>query len=132
MTVDAPAPRRPRGARAPASGAEYLARKRDVLAASRDALASARTEATRLYRAMSREATSARRRTELEQAATPASRLVLDAAFLVPVARARAFRASVRKHARALGRAGLAVSLTGPWPPYNFLGGSRRATRPQA
>jgi hypothetical protein len=102
------------------SGAVYLARKRDQLDLARTRLKKARSEANRLYRAVSREATSARRRTATEQAA-PGSRLVLDAAFLVPARRAPAFRAAVARHARALKDAGLTVSLTGPWPAYNFI-----------
>jgi hypothetical protein len=69
---------------------------------------------------MAREATDARRRTETETAA-PGSRLLLDAAFLVPAAQARAFRAAVRQKENALKASGLQVSLTGPWPPYNFI-----------
>jgi hypothetical protein len=53
--------------------------------------------------------------------AAPGSRLLLDAAFLVPVRRAGAFRALQRKQARAFRTAGIVVSLTGPWPPYNFI-----------
>ena len=101
-------------------GAAYLARKRDMLDVNRAQLAEARAEAGRLYKAMSREATDALRRTNLERAA-PGSRLLLDAAFLVPAAKAAAFRASLRKHTRALHGSGVAVSLTGPWPPYNFI-----------
>jgi hypothetical protein len=101
-------------------GAAYLARKRDILDVNRAQLAEARVEAGRLYKAISREATEALRRTSLERAA-PGSRLLLDAAFLVPAAKAAAFRASLRKHTRALHGSGLAVSLTGPWPPYNFI-----------
>ncbi len=101
-------------------GAAYLARKRDILDVNRAQLAEARVEAGRLYKAISREATEALRRTSLERAA-PGSRLLLDAAFLVPAAKAAAFRASLRKHSRALRGSGVAVSLTGPWPPYNFI-----------
>ena len=102
------------------AGAAYLARKRDILDVNRAQLAEARVEAGRLYKAISREATEALRRTNLERAA-PGSRLLLDAAFLVPAAKAAAFRASLRKHTRALHGSGVAVSLTGPWPPYNFI-----------
>lgn len=101
-------------------GAAYLARKRDMLDVNRAQLAEARVEAGRLYKAISREATEALRRTSLERAA-PGARLLLDAAFLVPAAKAAAFRASLRKHTRALHGSGVAVSLTGPWPPYNFI-----------
>ena len=107
-------------------GSAYLARKRDILDVNRAQLAEARVEAGRLYKAISREATEALRRTSLERAA-PGSRLLLDAAFLVPVAKAAAFRASLRKHTRGLHGSGVAVSLTGPWPPYNFIEPPSRA-----
>jgi hypothetical protein len=109
-------PKRPRER----EGAAYLARKRDILDLNRAQLAEARVEAGRLYKAISREATEALRRTSLERAA-PGSRLLLDAAFLVPAAQAAAFRASLRKHSRPLHGYGVAVLLTGPWPPYNFI-----------
>jgi hypothetical protein len=102
------------------SGVDYLARKRDLRDFARKRLKDAQGEADRLYRAVSREASAARRRTATEQAA-PGSRLLLDAAFLVPARRAGAFRASVRRGARSLEGSGIVVSLTGPWPPYNFI-----------
>jgi hypothetical protein len=104
----------------PATGAAFLSRKRDLLNVSRVQLGEARAEADRLYRAMTREATDARRRTATEQA-VPGSRLLLDAAFLVPAGKGRAFRAALRRNTKALGRSGVVVSLTGPWPPYNFI-----------
>jgi hypothetical protein len=110
------------------SGSEYLARKRDQLSAARLRLTEARAEADRLYRAMSREATDARRRAATEEAA-PGSRLLLDAAFLVPGRRSAAFRSALRRHARTLGAAGIVVSLTGPWPPYNFVTPAKRGAR---
>jgi hypothetical protein len=57
---------------------------------------------------------------ETEQAA-PGSRLLLDAAFLVPAQRKGAFRAAVQRSAKKLGKSGVSLSLTGPWPPYNFI-----------
>lgn len=102
------------------SGAQYLARKRDDRDAGRTHLARARRDAERAYRAIRRNARAARRRPEVERAA-PGSPLVLDAAFLVPAGRGRAFRASVRRQTRALERAGMTVSLTGPWPAFNFI-----------
>ena len=106
------------------SGAAYLARKRDLFDVSRVQLTAARSAADRLYREMARESSDARRRRSTEQAA-PGSRLLLDAAFLVPVRRAAAFRAALRRHARRLSGSGLVVSLTGPWPPYNFVDSTR-------
>ena len=122
LEADAPAAaaRPARAARLPDSGADYLSRKRDLLGASRARLASARADADRLFRTMAREAGAARRRTETEQA-VPGSRVLLDAAFLVPARRTGAFRAALRRAARTLSGSGVVVSLTGPWPPYNFI-----------
>ena len=122
--------RRTRRAAGAESGAAYLARKRDLMDVTRGQLTAAKTAANRLYRAMSLESTEARRRTATEQA-TPGSRLLLDAAFLVPTGRANAFRRALRMHARKLSGSGLVVSLTGPWPPYTFVddGAGRRRAR---
>lgn len=105
---------------APRTGAQYLARKRDVLAINRTRLKDAHAAANRVYKAVTRQAVAARRRTSLERAA-PGSRLLLDAAFLVATARSGTFRSAVRQHTRTLRDAGVAVSLTGPWPAYNFI-----------
>lgn len=102
------------------TGTEFLARKRDVLDVSRTQLAQARTAANRVYRAIDREAAASQRRTSLERAA-PGSRLLLDAAFLVPVARSGAFKSAVREQTRALRGTGIETSVTGPWPAYNFI-----------
>jgi hypothetical protein len=114
------------------SGASYLARKRDLLDVTRVQLTAARTAANRLYRGLSREATDARRRRSTEQMA-PGSRLLLDAAFLVPARRVDAFRRALRQQVKAVSGSGLVVSLTGPWPPYNFVDApSGRRSRPRA
>lgn len=47
--------------------------------------------------------------------------LLLDAAFLVPLARARRFRDVVERQARAFALDGYRLMLTGPWPPYSFV-----------
>ena len=106
------------------AGSDYLARKRDLLDVSRVQLKQARSEANRLFRALAQAATEARRRTDTEQAA-PGARLLLDAAFLVPARRSTAFKSALQKKARTLDDAGVAVSLTGPWPPYNFIGSQK-------
>jgi hypothetical protein len=102
------------------TGAEFLARKRDVLEVDRKRLAEARRAADRVYKAMDRQAAASQRRTSLERAA-PGSRLLLDAAFLVPTAESGTFKTAVRQHARDLRNAGVEVALTGPWPAYNFI-----------
>ena len=49
------------------------------------------------------------------------SRMALDAVFLVRRSRASGFRSLARREARRLNELGYQVSLTGPWPPYNFI-----------
>ena len=101
------------------SGADYLATKRDQRDRNQADFKRARGEAGRLYRTVSRKATKSVRRTATEQG--PGSRLLLDAAFLVRAKSARGFAAAVQREARALERKGIALSLTGPWPAYNFV-----------
>lgn len=122
-TSAAPAP-----SRRAESGTSYLARKRDQIGGSRAQLARARTGANRLFRAMAREATASLRRPETERAAKT-SRLLVDAAFLVPAGGIGAFRAALRRQARLLGDSGVSVSLTGPWPPYHFVNAPGRSRR---
>jgi len=110
------------------SGAAYLSRKRDLIEGHREQLTRARRDANRVYRAMAREATAARRRPETERA--PGSTLLVDAAFLVPTRRMRAFRAALRRQSRDLGASGVRMALTGPWPPYHFVDSGREARRP--
>jgi hypothetical protein len=113
------------------TGTAYLARKRDLLDVHRVQLRAAKSGADHLFDALTREAADARRRTSTEQAA-PGSRLLLDAAFLVPSSRTRTFRAAVGRRARAIGAAGVVVSLTGPWPPYNFIAPPAGSAQPVA
>jgi hypothetical protein len=103
------------------SGSAYLARKRALLDVNRVQLTDARAAATKLHRELTKHARDAVRRTSTEQAA-PGSRLLLDAAYLVPSKKASAFRSFVRDGARRLRPAGISASLTGPWPAYNFVG----------
>jgi Gas vesicle synthesis protein GvpL/GvpF len=120
LTFDDKAARSKVSKRPVRSGTEFLARKRDVLGINRTRVKEARGAADRVYKSTSRLSTAAQRRTSLERAA-PGSRLLLDAAFLVPVARSGAFRSAVRQQMRDLRAVGITVSLTGPWPPYNFV-----------
>jgi hypothetical protein len=62
------------------------------------------------------------RRRPIEVDAAGGGGLVLDVVLLVAVRRrARFLRTTARLTAR-LARAGYAVTLTGPWPPYHFIG----------
>jgi len=102
------------------NGTEFLARKRDILDVNRTRLTAARKTADGVFKAMARQAAASQRRTSLERAA-PGSRLLLDAAFLVAADRSRAFKSAIRQRGREMRAAGVEVSLTGPWPAYNFI-----------
>jgi len=102
------------------SGTEFLSRKRDILDVNRTRLVAARKTADGVFKSMTQQAAASQRRTSLERAA-PGSRLLLDAAFLVGADKSRAFKSAIRQQARALRGTGVDVSLTGPWPAYNFI-----------
>jgi hypothetical protein len=72
-------------------------------------------------------ARDARRRADVPDGA--ASPPVLDAAFLVPVAERARFRSAARRLAAGSAKAGAEMTLTGPWPAYNFVHPSAQKTR---
>lgn len=108
-----------RDTRGTASGTAFLLRRKQEHDAARDLLERARGEADRVYEGLSRRADDARRSTPAQP--PDGLRVLLEAAFLVPGRRARVFRAAVRAEGRRLGKAGLDLALTGPWPPYTFV-----------
>jgi hypothetical protein len=102
------------------SGAAYLTRKKAQRDATMELAERARETVAALYDRMAARARAATRRsaTELPAQGGP---LLLDAAFLVPRTRSRAFQGFVAREARSLSRQGYGLSLTGPWPPYTFM-----------
>jgi Gas vesicle synthesis protein GvpL/GvpF len=105
------------------AGAGFLTRKRQEHKEVRDIVDLGRTAADEVFEAVARYADETQRRSPAP--AEPGLRLLLDAAFLVPVKRVAAFRESVRKQAERLAAHGYRVVLTGPWPAYNFVAGAR-------
>ncbi len=103
-------------------GAQFLARKSREHEEVRGIVDVGRGEADAVFAAVSRHADDTRRRPP--SASPPGLRLLLDAAFLVRTARVAAFQEAVRKQAERLEPQGYRVVLTGPWPPYNFVGGA--------
>jgi hypothetical protein len=108
---------RSRGAR---TGAAYLTEKKAQRDAAAELAQHARETVFELYDRLDARARMARRRTasDLPLEGGP---LLLDAAFLVPRARATGFRAFVARESRRLARLGYHVTLSGPWPPYTFV-----------
>jgi gas vesicle protein GvpL/GvpF len=107
-------------ARGAASGIAYLAQKKAQRDAAAELATHARQTVAALYDRLSSRARDARRRTasELPMEGGP---LLLDAAFLVPRARAAAFQTLTAREAKALERQGYGLMVTGPWPPYTFV-----------
>jgi hypothetical protein len=103
----------------PASGAAFLTAKKQARDAARERVRAATESADAAYTTLSAIARDARRRDDApEGAAAPP---LLDAAFLVPAGRRTRFKAAARKLAAAGARAGTEITVTGPWPAYNFV-----------
>jgi hypothetical protein len=102
------------------TGAAYLAGKKAQRDRAAELAVNARTIVAGLYDDLSQLASDAVRRAagELPVRNGP---LLLDAAFLVPRARAARFRSTVARRAKDLAADGYRVTLTGPWPPYSFV-----------
>jgi Gas vesicle synthesis protein GvpL/GvpF len=103
----------------PASGAAFLAAKKEARAAARAIVQAAAASAEQAYATLSAIARDARRRDDAPDGAVAPP--LLDAAFLVPAARRSRFKAAARKLAVAGTKSGTELTLTGPWPAYNFV-----------
>ena len=107
--------------RASASGAAFLAAKKRARDAATGAKAAAAESAIAAYRRLSKLAKESRVRQDAPaSAATPP---LLDAAFLVPATSRAKFTQAAKREAAACAKAGIHVTLSGPWPPYNFVDG---------
>jgi hypothetical protein len=100
-----------------ASGTDFLSAKKAARDLARQSVGAATEAAEQAYGTLSAIARDARRRRDEPEGVTAPP--LLDAAFLVPIDRRRRFRAAVKKLADASDRT--LVTLTGPWPSYNFI-----------
>ncbi len=108
-----------------ASGAEFLAARRDQRAAARAEVEAAAAAAAAAFRALSAVARDVRRRDEAPPGATAPP--LLDAVFLVARASRARFTAVARRLAAASGASGNLLTVSGPWPAYNFVQPGNRA-----
>ena len=115
-----PGATRDRRAAAPAgSGAAFLAGKKHARDSAKHARAAAAASAIQAFERLSKLARESKLRQDAPQsAATPP---LLDAAFLVTAANRGRFTQAARREAAACAKAGVQMTLTGPWPPYNFV-----------
>jgi hypothetical protein len=111
--------RRKTGGERPSSGAAFLAAKKQARDDAREAARAAEALADGTFDALAAVARDARRRDDApEGAAAPP---LLDAAFLVAADRRVRFRSVARRLAAGSAKAGAHMTLTGPWPAYNFV-----------
>ncbi len=104
----------------PTSGSAFLAAKkaaRDAVVKARSEAAAAAEETFRRLAHVSREATQRDRRQE--PGTNPP---ILEAAFLVKATGVTRFKAEARRQTDACAAAGADMTITGPWPAYNFIG----------
>jgi hypothetical protein len=112
-----PAKKAKAGAR---TGVSYLAQKKAQRDASKELASRARDIVAGLFDRLAARSGDAKRRaaSELPVQGGP---LLLDAAFLVPRARAATFGALVARESKSLARQGYGLTVSGPWPPYTFV-----------
>ncbi len=117
---------RHRGGRSPTprTGGAFLTARKQARESATKARRAAAEVAELAFASLAGLARDQRRREEDTAAgAVP----LLDAAFLVPSRRRAQFHAAARRLARDVARSGGRMTLTGPWPPYNFVGTQERA-----
>lgn len=102
---------------APASGRDFLLRKKRVRDESRRPPAGSREAADAAHHELAAHAADSRRR---DSAIGP--RVLLDSAYLVDRVEREGFEQAVEAAAKRLRDAQCELTLTGPWPPYNFSG----------
>jgi hypothetical protein len=104
------------------SGTGFLLAKKRERDVAREVLREGRAAVEEAFEELAglAEATHRRSATELD-----GTRVVLDAALLVPTRQLPRFKRSVRRHVTGLAARGYRLALTGPWPAYNFVGESR-------
>jgi hypothetical protein len=106
----------------PASGTEYLSRKRERREATEAGREVSETVVAEVHaRLAERAAAAVLGRPQDRRLSGRDTEMVLNAAYLVPRDQAGAFRDAVGDLGRRHGADGIALELTGPWPPHHFV-----------
>ena len=104
------------------AGTKFLLAKKQARDVARDVVREGRAAVEEAYETLAHVADAVRRRPAGELEGT---RVVLDAALLVPAGRLTSFKRLVRRATTGLAAHGYRLSLSGPWPAYNFVGDGR-------
>jgi hypothetical protein len=112
----------------PASGIDYLARRRDERDAAEAARRAADADVALIHGSLSEHALDAVLSPIQDARLSGEEReMVLNAAYLVPEARTEEFQSLVWQLTRRHAPDGLVLELTGPWPAYHFTGSAAAA-----
>lgn len=109
----------------PSSGAAFLAARKEARDASARVRATTFAAAEVAFARLSRLARDARQRPRRQEAGTNPP--ILEAAFLVTSGARARFKAEAKKQIALCALAGAEMTLTGPWPAYNFVASEARA-----
>jgi hypothetical protein len=106
-------------ASAASKGTQFLLLKKKEKDLTRTLRENAAVESDKSYKALARHGKDSRRLPIVQ--GDSGTSVVLDAAFLIPVLKESRFRAAVQQLSTRLAKT-FDVTLSGPWPPYNFVG----------
>jgi hypothetical protein len=109
----------------PATGAAFLAARKEARDASANVRAATLAAADEAFARLSRHARDAQRRPRRQEPGSNPP--VLEAAFLVTTGARARFKAEAKRQAASCASAGADLTLTGPWPAYNFIGSARES-----
>jgi hypothetical protein len=104
------------------AGTQFLLAKKQARDVAREVVREGRAAVEEAFEELANLADATRR---LPASDLQGTRLVLDAALLVPAGRLVTFKRRARRAAAELAARGYRLSLTGPWPAYNFVGDGR-------
>jgi Gas vesicle synthesis protein GvpL/GvpF len=104
---------------APATGSAFLAAKKRARDEEIESARAAAEAALAAFDSLSEIARDARRRDDVPDEAVTLP--LLEAAFLVPTGSRGPFKTAARRAATGCARTGASMTLTGPWPAYNFI-----------
>ena len=104
---------------AASTGAAFLAARKEARDTARAVRTAAIEAATHVFDSLARIARDTRQRSDAPAGASEPP--LLNAAFLVDHRKRAAFEKAARLEAEACARAGAELTLTGPWPAYNFV-----------
>jgi hypothetical protein len=116
--LDVPAPEETKAANV--SGAAFLAARKAARDRTANARSAALAAAQTAFEALADRSRDARARPRRPEPGTNPP--ILEAAFLVAASSRARFKSEARRQAAACASAGADLTLTGPWPAYNFVG----------